>query len=140
MTLVRIETRRAAEIDTAFATMSREHAEALFVFGDPLVFTLRHQIADLALRHRLPSVSRYRESVEAGGLLSYGPNFATAARQMAVNVDRSFKGARPADLPIERPTTFELVVNLATTRALGLTMPTSLQARADDTIQESGPR
>jgi putative ABC transport system substrate-binding protein len=139
-TLFRVEMRGATDMDAAFATINREHADGLFVFGDPLVFTWRYQIADLALRHRLPSVSQYREAAEAGGLLSYGPNFATAAHQMAGYVDRIFRGARPADLPIEQPTTFELVVNLATARALRLTLPPSLLLRVDDTIPDGRGR
>jgi putative ABC transport system substrate-binding protein len=132
--LVRVETRRADDIERAFASMGRERAEALFVLGDPLFYILQGQIGDLAIRHRLPSMSQYREGADAGGLISYGPNFTVSARRLGTYVDRILKGAKPADLPMEQPTTFELVVNLKTAKALGLTIPPSLLARADQVI------
>jgi len=133
--LVRVEIRHASAIEAAFATMNRERADALFVFGDPLVYILQHQIGDLATRNRLPSISQYREGADAGGLISYGPNFAASARRAATYVDKILKGAKPADLPIEQPTKLELVINLRTAKALGLTIPPSLLLRADQVIE-----
>jgi putative ABC transport system substrate-binding protein len=135
VSLVRAEARRAGDIEAAFATMSRERADALFVFGDPLVYIRQQQIADLAVRNRLPSISQYREGTDAGGLISYGPSFAASARRTATYVDKILKGAKPADLPIEQPTAFELVINLKTAKALGLTIPQSVLLRADEVIE-----
>jgi putative ABC transport system substrate-binding protein len=135
VTLVRVEVRRPGDVEAAFAATSRERADGLFVFGDPLLYILRRQIGELAVRNRLPSVSQYREGAEAGGLISYGPNLAAGARQIASYVDKILRGTKPADLPLEQPTTFELVVNLATAKALGLTLPQSLLIRIDETIR-----
>jgi ABC-type uncharacterized transport system substrate-binding protein len=133
--LIRVETRRADDIEGTFAIMGRERAEALFVLGDPLIYTLQQQIGDLAIRHRLPSMSQYREGADAGGLISYGPSFTGSARRLGTYVDKILKGAKPADLPMEQPTEFELVINLRTARALGLTIPPSLLARADQVVE-----
>jgi putative ABC transport system substrate-binding protein len=135
LTLMRVEVRRPGDVEAAFAATSRERADALFAFGDPLLYILRQQIGDLAVKNHLPSVSQYREAAEAGGLISYGPNFAAGARQIATYVDKILKGAKPADLPVEQPTKFELVINLKTAKALGLTTPPSLLGRADEVIE-----
>jgi putative tryptophan/tyrosine transport system substrate-binding protein len=105
------------------------------VFGDPLVFSLRRQIGDLAIKNHLPSVSQYREGADAGGLQAYGPHFADTFRRIGIYVDKILKGAKPGDLPVEQPTKFELVINLRTAKALGLTIPPSLLARADQVIE-----
>jgi putative ABC transport system substrate-binding protein len=133
--LLRVEVRRPGDIEAAFATMIRQGADALFVFGDPLLFILQIQLGDLAARNRLPSMSQYREGADAGGLMSYGPNFAAGARRTAGYVNKILKGAKPADLPVEQPTTLELVINLKTAKALGLTIPPSLLLRADQVIE-----
>ncbi len=118
-----------------FDAVVREHASALFVFDDILVTAHKKQILDLAAKARLPVISQYREFVDAGGLMSYGPNPQELYRRAATYVDRIFKGAKLADLPVEQPTKFELVINLKTAKALGLTIPPSLLARADQVIE-----
>jgi putative ABC transport system substrate-binding protein len=123
------------EFDGAFAAMTRERAEGLLVVAESLFLVHRARLAELAARARLPSMHGLRENVEAGGLLSYGPNIAAGWRRVAVFVDKILKGAKPADLPVEQPTTFELVINLKTAKALGLTIPSSVLARADEVIQ-----
>ena len=125
----------AGEIDKAFQLMTRERAEALAVLADPIFIAARTRLFTLANKARLPSVSGFREYAEAGGLATYGPNFFELHRQAATYVDRILKGAKPADLPVERPTKFELVINLRTAKALGLTIPRSVLARADEVIQ-----
>jgi len=125
----------AAEIDLAFAAMVRERATALFVSPDSLFILHRAHLAELAAKHRLPSMHGVRENVDAGGLLSYGPSISAQARRAAAYVDKLLKGAKPGDLPIEQPTTFELVINQKTARALGVTMPQSLLLRADRVIE-----
>jgi putative ABC transport system substrate-binding protein len=124
----------AREIDNAFQVMTRERAEALAVLSDPIFIAERTRIATLAAKRRLPSVSGTREYAEAGGLISYGPNFYDVYRRAATYVDRILKGAKPGDLPIEQPTMFELVINLRTAKALGLSVPQSLLHRADQVI------
>lgn len=133
--LVSAEVRTAGDIEGAFATMRQEKTDALLVLGDPLVFPLRHQIGDLAARNRLPSASPYREAADAGGLISYGPNFPAVYRRIGTYVDKILKGARPADLPIEQPTKFELVINLRTARALRLEIPQPILSLADYVIE-----
>jgi putative ABC transport system substrate-binding protein len=125
----------AREIDTAFQSMTRERAEALAVLSDPVFIAERTRITTLAAKGRLPSVSGFREYADAGGLVVYGPNFYELYRRAASYVDRILKGARPRDLPIEQPTKFELVINLKTAKALGLAIPPSLLARADQVIE-----
>jgi putative ABC transport system substrate-binding protein len=119
--------------DRAFSAAASERA--LIVVASPLLFTHRKRIADLALKHRLPTVVGGREYAEAGGLLSYAVLYPDLFRRAASYVDKILKGAQPADLPVEQPTTFELVINLKTARALGLTIPQSLLQRADQVIE-----
>jgi putative ABC transport system substrate-binding protein len=114
--------------------MTRERAGALLVLTDPVFLVHRVRLAELATQHRLPSMYAVREGVEAGGLMSYGPSLVASFRSVAVFVDKILKGAKPGDLPVEQPTKFELVVNRKTARTLGLTIPRSLQMRADQVI------
>jgi putative ABC transport system substrate-binding protein len=129
-----LEARDAQEIDRALSTAARESVSALLVMGEPVFVTHAARIAELAIRYRLPSVSGARLNAEGGALLSYGPNYEDAYRGAAVYVDRILKGARPADLPVERSARFELIVNARTARALGITLPQSLLLRADRVI------
>ena len=121
--------------DSAFAAMTSAHAGALLVTGDSIVFQHRRRLAELAATNRLPTMHNIRPFVEAGGLMSYGPSGRDLRRRAAVYVDKILKGAKPADLPIEQPTRFELVINLKTAKALGLTLPQSILIRADQVIQ-----
>jgi len=130
-----LEARGPDEIDRAFAAMARERTRALLVLGDPVFTSHRKRIADLAVKHRLPTVSGTREYVEAGGLMAYGPSFHDMYRRAAYYVDRILKGTKPADLPVERPTKFELVINLKTAKQIGLTVPPNMLARADKVIK-----
>ena len=123
------------EIKSALAVMARERPDALLVLTDRLFLHHRALIMDFALRHRLPGVHAYRELVEAGGLMSFGPSYADMHRRSAYFVDRILKGAKPSDLPVERPSTFELVINLKVAKALGLTIPQSVLLRATEVIQ-----
>ena len=123
------------EYTDAFATISRARPDALFVPGTGPNFAHRQLIVDFATRSRLPSTYAAREFVEAGGLMSYGVNISDLYRRAAVYVDKLLKGAKPADLPVEQPTKFELVINLKTAKALGLTIPPSLLLRADQIIE-----
>ena len=128
-----VEVHRPADLDAAFTT-ARERADALIPLADPF-FTAHHaRIVELARKHRLPGIYYWREYVAAGGLMSYGPSLRELYRRAATHVDKILKGARPGDLPVEQPTTFELVINLGTARTLGLTIPQSLVARADEVI------
>jgi putative ABC transport system substrate-binding protein len=110
-------------------------AEAIYVCLDPLVVTNRVRISTLALAARLPTMHGFRELVEAGGLMSYGPNLPDLFRRAADFVDKILRGTKPADIPVEQPTKFELVINLKTARALGLTVPDKLLAAADEVIE-----
>ncbi len=130
-----VEARTAPEIENAFSTMSRKNAGAVIVEPDGVFNLQRRQIADLAMKHRLPSIQLYREYAEAGGLMSYGPNNADGHRRAATYVDKIFKGAKPADLPVEQPMKLELVINGKTAKALGLTIPQSLVIMADKVIE-----
>jgi putative ABC transport system substrate-binding protein len=118
----------------AFAAMTRERAGALFVPADIIFVRHAQRIAGLAARHRLPAMYGFREHTEAGGLMSYAANFAVMFRRAAAYVDKILKGAKPADLPVEQPTKFELVINLKTAKALGLTIPQSVLLRAEEVI------
>ena len=130
-----LEVRRAEDITAAFATLRGRAGAALLVVGDPLTFTHRVEINKLAQGSRLPTMSANREFVVAGSLLSYGTNFLELWRRSAELVDKILRGAKPADIPVEQPTKFNLVVNLITARALGLTIPPTLLARADEVIE-----
>jgi putative ABC transport system substrate-binding protein len=135
LTLVPVEARGLDALEQAFAAMVRERAQALVVLPDPVLFNYRQQIGVMAIRNRLPSTSGAREFAEAGLLLTYGANLRDLFRRSAVFVDKIFKGAKPADLPVEQPTKFELVINLKTAKALGVEVPTSLLQRADEVIE-----
>ena len=130
-----VEVRGPADIDRAFSDMTRARADALTVFGTPMFFNERRRLVDLAAKSRLPAVYSLRENVDAGGLMAYGPNVADLFRRAATYVDKILKGAKPADLPIEQPTKFELVINLKTAKALGITIPQAVLLRADEVIQ-----
>ena len=123
------------EIKSALAVMARERPDALLVLADRLLLHHRALIMDFATRHRLPGVHAYRELVEAGGLMSFGPSYADMHKRAAYFVDRILKGAKPGDLPVERPRTFELVINLKAAKALGLTIPQSVLLRGTEVIQ-----
>jgi putative tryptophan/tyrosine transport system substrate-binding protein len=130
-----IQVNDLAELDGAFATMTQERADALIV--DASVFLAAHssQVVELAAKHRLPAMDSLRHYVDAGGLMSYGLSIADLWRRAAMYVDKILKGARPADLPVEQPMKFELVINLKTAKALGLTIPPSLLFQADEVIR-----
>ena len=127
--------RRPEDIDRAFATMISQRVEALLVVVGPLTYLLREEIADAALKHQLPAMTNARQYTQAGLLMSYGPNLEDLYRRAATYVDKILQGASPADLPVEQPTKFELVLNLKTAKALGLTFPQALLATADEVIQ-----
>jgi putative ABC transport system substrate-binding protein len=127
--------RNREEIDDAFAAIIRERPDALLVLADRLFLHHRTRIMDFAAQERLPGVHAYRELVEAGGLMSYGPSYADMHRRAATYVDKILKGAKPADLPVERPVKFELVINLKAAKALGLEVPPTLLGRADEVIE-----
>jgi putative ABC transport system substrate-binding protein len=135
VTILSFEAERANEIARAFVTMKRERSTGLIVIGDPTLGAHRKLILELAAKNRLPAVYSQSQWVSAGGLMSFGTNFADLYRRAATYVDKILKGAKPADLPVEQPTKFELVINLKTAKALGLTIPPSLLSRADEVIQ-----
>jgi putative tryptophan/tyrosine transport system substrate-binding protein len=130
-----VEARGPGDFDGAFAAMVRERVGALFVVTDPAFIPHRARLVNLAAKNRLPSIFTQRADVEAGGLISHGPNFADMYRRAATYVDKILKGAKPAELPVEQPTKFELVINLKTAKALGLTIPQSLLRRADQVLE-----
>jgi putative ABC transport system substrate-binding protein len=127
--------RTASELEGAFAAMARARAQAVLVYASPFSFAERDRVAALAIKYRLPAMFGVKEAVEAGGLMSYAPNYADLYRRGAVYVDKILKGAKPANLPVEQATKFELVINLKTARVLGLTIPQSVLGRADQIIQ-----
>jgi putative ABC transport system substrate-binding protein len=121
--------------EEAFGTITQDRADGLIVFPDPLTFTNQELIANFAAKSRISSLFGAKEFVEIGGLMSYGPSYPGMFRRGAYYVDKILKGAKPADLPVEQPTKFELVINLKTAKALGLTIPQSILIRADEVIQ-----
>ena len=133
--LRRFEVREPTAFNSAFAAMTQAQANALMVLGDPFFTPYRARIATLAIQYRLPSIGADRPYVEAGFLMSYGASVPDRGQRVAVYVDKILKGATPADLPVEQPTKFELVINLKTAKALGLTIPPAVLARADEVIE-----
>lgn len=134
MRLQIVEARRPEDFDRAFATIAGQRVDALLVMGDPVFTAHSAQLAELGVKHRLATVSMTRESAERGFLVTYGPSFAEAHRLAGGYVDRILKGARPAELPVEQTTKYDLVINARTARALGLTVPAALVSRADQVI------
>jgi putative tryptophan/tyrosine transport system substrate-binding protein len=130
-----LDARSPDQLDSAFAAMTRERAAALLVLTDSMFVGQPRRIADLAARSRLPAMYYQREFVDAGGLISYGASLSDMFRRAATHVDKVLRGAKPSDIPIEQPTKFELVINLKTAKALGITIPQSLLLRADEVIQ-----
>ena len=129
------EAREVGDLEGAFAAMKRGGVAAVIKLPDAMFYAQRRRIADLALKHRLPVMSAFRDFVEAGGLMAYGADIGDLIRRSATYVDKILKGAKPADLPVEQPTKFELVVNMRTAKAIGLTVPPSLLFRADHVIE-----
>jgi putative ABC transport system substrate-binding protein len=130
-----VEARDASDFDGAFAAMAKERAGALLVLSDIIFNSHGARLADLATAGRLPTANAVRESVEAGGLMAFGPSFLDSYRRSAEYVDKILKGTKPADLPVEQPTKFELVINLQTAKRLGLTLSPTLLSRADEVIE-----
>jgi putative ABC transport system substrate-binding protein len=127
--------RRPQDFEAEITALSQGGVDALLVMGHPMTFNAAAHLADLTVRGRLPAISLYREFVQAGGLMAYGASIAHLYRRAASYVDKILKGAKPADLPVEQPTKFELVLNLKTAKALGITMPPSLLVLADEVLQ-----
>jgi putative tryptophan/tyrosine transport system substrate-binding protein len=135
VTLQSHEVQGPKDFEIAFARTAEERPDALFVLDDALTIQYRKEIADFAMQKRLPSVFAAKDRVEAGGLMSYGPRYSEMMRHAASLVDKILRGAQPANLPMEQPTTFELVINLKTAKAIGLTVPPLLLSRADEVIE-----
>ena len=123
------------ELDRAFSTIAAEHTDAIMVFPSPMLFAERGRIVDLASKLRVPLIATNMQSAKLGGLLSYGPDISDFNRRAATYVDRILKGTSPADLPVEQPTKYELVINLKTAKALGIDIPAPLLARANEVIE-----
>src|SRR5262249_55393772 len=130
-----IDIRVLEDFENAFKAMISRHPGGLSVYGGSLTWIRRQDIADFAIKNRLPTIHSLKEYAQAGFLVTYGPNVPALYRRAATYVDRILRGAKPADLPVEQPTTFELVINLKTAKALGLTIPPSLLLRADQVIE-----
>jgi len=130
-----MEVNKSEQLDGAFASIVKEKPDALLILADRIFLHNRKRMMEFAIHQRLPSVNAYRELVEAGGLISYGPSYEDMHRRAAVYVDKILKGTKPADLPIEQPTKFTLLINLKTAKTLGLTVPPTLVARADELIE-----
>jgi putative ABC transport system substrate-binding protein len=135
VTLIPVQVRVPEDLDIAFATIARDKIDALFILGDPLIHAERVRVAKLALDHRLPAISPFDIATEAGLLLSYGGRLVDDVRRVPHYVDRIVKGAKPADLPVEQPTRFYLSINVRTADAIGLPIPRSTLARADQVFQ-----
>ena len=135
VTLQYLDVKGANDIETAFRAATRERAEAVLVLASPVTISRQAQIVEHAAKSRLPAIYSRREAVEEGGLVSYGVSFPDLDRRAATYVDKILKGSKPADLPVEQPTKFELVINLKTAKALGLTIPQSVLLRADQVIE-----
>jgi ABC-type uncharacterized transport system substrate-binding protein len=135
LTLQSVEVRRLDDFDPGFAAITLQRPGGLIVFADPLTYARRIEIAAIAARDRIPAIYGFREATDDGGLMSYGVNIPALYRRAAHYVDRILKGAKPAELPVEQPTKLELVINLKTAKALGLTIPPTLLARADEVIE-----
>jgi len=135
VTLQKVSVRSLKEADAAFSVMKQDHVVAVILVASPTFLGERRRLADLAIAHRLPMMVGSREYAEAGGLVSYGTDYPELFRRAAAYIDKILKGTKPADLPVEQPTKFELVINLKTAKALGLTIPPSLLARADQVIE-----
>ena len=129
------ELRASGDVEPALSMIGKDRPDAIVVFADPLTASHRQQIAEQALRLRLPMIAELREFAQAGALISYGASLPDLFHRAAGYVDKILKGAKPGDLPVEQPTTFELVINAKTAKALGLTIPQSLLVRADEIIQ-----
>jgi len=130
-----LDARGPGDFEAAFSAMRKDRSDALLILVDPMLFGQRKQLADLTTRSRLPAVSGLKEFADAGILMTYGASLPALFRRAASYVDKILKGAKPADLPVEQPTKFELVINLKTAKALGLTIPQSVLRRADEVIQ-----
>ena len=130
-----LETRSVKEFETAFNAAVRARAQALFPLRSPLMVEERKHIAELAMKRKLPAIYDDQEFIEAGGLMSYGTNLADSYRRAASYVDKILKGAKPADLPVEQPTRFELVINMKAAKALGIKIPNSILLRATKVIE-----
>jgi putative ABC transport system substrate-binding protein len=130
-----LEARQLPDVDEAFSRAANDHAEALIVFDDPVLWSLRAQIVAQAALRKVPAIYGYKEFVDSGGLMSYGPDRPDQYRRTAFFVDKLLKGTRPADLPVEQPTKFSLFINLKTARSFGLAVPPTLLARADEVIE-----
>src|SRR5205807_1438530 len=135
LTLVSVEANGPDGLEPAFATMVSERTQAFIVLGDSVLANYRGQLAVIAMTKRLPGASSLREYAEASFLLTYGPDFRDIYRRAAVFIDKIFKGAKAADLPVEQPTKFELVINLKTAKALGIILPPTMLTRADEVIE-----
>jgi putative tryptophan/tyrosine transport system substrate-binding protein len=130
-----VEAAEERDLDRAFLTLSRQRPDAVLTVADPFLTSQRTRVAAFMIENRFPSMYTYREDVLAGGLISYATNYYDVFRRAAILTDKILKGAKPADLPIQQPTKFELVVNLKTAKVLGLTIPESFLVRADEVIE-----